>query len=156
MRTIASISGENIGGPASGLLPAAGNLPFALTGRRVLVVEDNEINRDLASELLGDLGIRTATAVNGRHGVDQVLAQPFDLVLMDIQMPVLDGLAATRLIRTDARFHDLPIIAMTAHAMTGDRERSLDAGMNDHLTKPINPAALSAILSRWMPAKPAA
>jgi two-component system sensor histidine kinase/response regulator len=154
MRTIASISGENIGGPASGLQPAAGNLPFALTGRRVLVVEDNEINRDLASELLGDLGIRTAIAVNGRHGVDQVLAQPFDLVLMDIQMPLMDGLAATRLIRADARFHDLPIIAMTAHAMRGDRERSLDAGMNDHLTKPINPAALSAILSRWMSAKP--
>ena len=74
---------------------------------------------------------------------------------MDIQMPVLDGLAATKLIRTDPRFHDLPIIAMTAHAMRGDRERSLDAGMNDHLTKPMNPAALSAILSRWMPAKPA-
>ena len=69
MRTIASISGENIGGPASALQPAAGNLPFALTGRRVLVVEDNEINRDLASELLCDLGIRVAIAVNGREGV---------------------------------------------------------------------------------------
>jgi CheY-like chemotaxis protein/nitrogen-specific signal transduction histidine kinase len=154
MRTIASISGENIGGPASALRSAAENRPRAITGRRVLVVEDNEINRDLASELLCDLGIRTAVAVNGRHGVDQVLAQPFDLVLMDIQMPVMDGLAATRLIRADARFHDLPIIAMTAHAMRGDRERSLDSGMNDHLTKPIDPAALSAILSRWMPAKP--
>jgi two-component system, sensor histidine kinase and response regulator len=154
MRTIASISGGNSGGPASALQPAEENLPFALTGRRILVVEDNEINRDLASELLGDLGILTAIAVNGRDGVDQVLAQPFDLVLMDIQMPVLDRLAATRLIRTDPRFHDLPIIAMTAHAMRGDRERSLDAGMNDHLTKPMNPAALSAILSRWMPANP--
>jgi PAS domain S-box-containing protein len=154
MRTIASISGGSIGGPASGLQPAAENLPSVLNGRRVLVVEDNEINRDLASELLGDLGIRTAVAVNGRHGVDQVLAQAFDLVLMDIQMPVMDGLAATRLIRADSRFHDLPIIAMTAHAMRGDRKRSLDSGMNDHLTKPIDPAALSAILSRWMPAKP--
>jgi two-component system sensor histidine kinase/response regulator len=154
MRTIVSISGENIAGPDSRLQPEAGNLLSDLTGRRVLVVEDNEINRDLASELLCDLGIRTAVAVNGRHGVDRVLAQPFDLVLMDIQMPVMDGLAATRLIRADARFHDLPIIAMTAHAMRGDRERSLDSGMNDHLTKPIDPAALSAILSRWMPAKP--
>ena len=154
MRTIVSISGESIAGPDSGLQPVAGNLPSDLTGRRVLVVEDNEINRDLAIELLCDLGIRTAVAINGRHGVDQVLAQPFDLVLMDIQMPVMDGLAATRLIRADARFHDLPIIAMTAHAMRGDRERSLDSGMNDHLTKPINPTALSAILSRWMPAKP--
>jgi two-component system sensor histidine kinase/response regulator len=154
MRTIVSISGENIAGPDSGLQPVAGDLLSDLTGRRVLVVEDNEINRDLASELLCDLGIRTAVAINGRHGVDEVLAQPFDLVLMDIQMPVMDGLAATRLIRADARFHDLPIIAMTAHAMRGDRERSLDSGMNDHLTKPIDPAALSAILSRWMPAKP--
>ncbi|MEA2257916.1 MAG: hypothetical protein QOJ51_741 [Acidobacteriaceae bacterium] len=154
MRTIVSISGENIAGPDSGLQPVAGNLLSDLTGRRVLVVEDNEINRDLASELLCDLGIRTAVAINGRHGVDEVLAQPFDLVLMDIQMPVMDGLAATRLIRADSRFHDLPIIAMTAHAMRGDRERSLDSGMNDHLTKPIDPAALSAILSRWMPAKP--
>jgi two-component system, sensor histidine kinase and response regulator len=154
MRTIASISGENMEGPASGLPPAAGTLPFALTGRRVLVVEDNDINRDLASELLADLGIRTAIAIDGRQGVDQVLAHPFDLVLMDIQMPVLDGLAATRLIRSDPRFQGLPIIAMTAHAMRGDRERSLDAGMNDHLTKPINPAALSAMLSRWIPARP--
>jgi CheY-like chemotaxis protein len=150
MRTIASVSGESIEGTASGFQPTA---PFELTGRKVLVVEDNDINRDLASELLGGLGIRTTVAVDGREGVDQVLAQGFDLVLMDIQMPVMDGLVATRLIRSDARFHDLPIIAMTAHAMRGDRERSLDAGMNDHLTKPINPAALSAVLSRWMPAK---
>src|SRR6202043_1588965 len=85
---------------------------------------------------------------------DQVLTQAFDLVLMDIQMPVMDGLAATRLIRSDQRFCGLPIIAMTAHAMRGDRERSLDAGMNDHLTKPINPNTLAAMLARWMPAKP--
>jgi two-component system sensor histidine kinase/response regulator len=148
MRTIASMCGESIEGPASGLQPSE------LTGRRVLVVEDNEINRDLASELLSDLGIRTAIAINGRQGVDQVLAQPFDLVLMDIQMPVIDGLAATRLIRADVRFQHLSIIAMTAHAMRGDRERSLDAGMNDHLTKPINPDSLSAMLCRWMPAEP--
>ena len=151
MRTIASIRGESGKESASRSQLTA---PFELTGRKVLVVEDNEINRDLASELLSGLGMRTAVAVNGRQGVDQILAQAFDLVLMDIQMPVLDGLAATRLIRSDARFHDLPIIAMTAHAMRGDRERSLDAGMNDHLTKPINPANLSAVLSRWMPAKP--
>jgi PAS domain S-box-containing protein len=152
MRTIASISGESIEASASGLQPTA---PFQLTGRKVLVVEDNEINRDLASELLHGLGIRTAVAIDGRQGVDQVLAQGFDLVLMDIQMPVMDGLVATRLIRCDARFRDLPIIAMTAHAMRGDRERSLDAGMNDHLIKPINPGTLSAVLSRWMPGRPA-
>jgi CheY-like chemotaxis protein len=154
MRTIASISRERVEGAASGLQPAPGYLLSALTGRRVLVVEDNEINRDLTNDLLCDLGIRVAIAVNGREGVDQVLAEAFDLVLMDIQMPVMDGLTATKLIRSDDRFHELPIIALTAHAMTGDRERSLDAGMNDHLTKPINPDTLAAMLSRWMAANP--
>jgi CheY-like chemotaxis protein len=156
MRTIASISGERVSAerveaPASGFQPPPEYLLSALTGRRVLVVEDNQINRDLASELLCDLGIRVAIAVNGREGVDQVLAEAFDLVLMDIQMPVMDGLTATKLIRSNDRFHDLRIIAMTAHAMIGDRERSLDAGMNDHITKPINSDTLTAMLSRWMP-----
>jgi two-component system, sensor histidine kinase and response regulator len=126
-----------------------------LAGRRVLVVEDNEINQDLASELLGDLGIRVTIADNGREGVNQVSAEPFDLVLMDIQMPVMDGLTAIKLIRSKERFRGLPIIAMTAHAMRGDRERSLDAGMNDYLTKPINPDTLTATLQRWMPAQAA-
>ena len=125
--------------------------PEDLAGRRVLLVEDNEINRDLATELLNDLGIVVSVAVEGREGVDRVAAEPFDLVLMDIQMPVMDGLTATRLIRSDARFHALPIIAMTAHAMSGDREKSLAAGMNDHLTKPISPDSLTDILLRWMP-----
>jgi two-component system, sensor histidine kinase and response regulator len=154
MRTTAPISGERVEGPASGLQSAPVYLSSELTGRRVLMVEDNEINRDVASELLRDLGIRVAIAVNGREGVDQVLTEAFDLVLMDIQMPVMDGLTATRLIRSDDRFHQLPIIAMTAHTMSGDRERSLEAGMNDHLTKPINPDTLAAMLSRWMPVNP--
>jgi CheY-like chemotaxis protein len=141
-------------GPESQAVP--GYRPPELAGRKVLVVEDNEINRDLATELLGDLGIEVAIAVNGREGVDQVAQQEFDLVLMDIQMPVMDGLTATKLIRAEKRFRSLPIIAMTAHAMMGDRERSLDAGMNDHLTKPINPNTLMAMLVRWMPASPVA
>jgi two-component system, sensor histidine kinase and response regulator len=124
-----------------------------LVGRRVLLVEDNEVNRFLAIELLTDLGIQVSTAINGRECVDRVQAEPFDVVLMDIQMPVMDGLAATKLIRAESRFRSLPIIAMTAHAMSGDRERSLEAGMNDHLTKPINPQALMETLVRWMPAK---
>jgi two-component system, sensor histidine kinase and response regulator len=148
MRTIASICGKRVEGPASGLPSAHGQIPSELAGRRVLLVEDNEMNRDVAGELLQDLGIRVAFAANGREGADRVLAEAFDLVLMDIQMPVMDGLAATRLIRSDARFHQLPIIAMTAHAMSGDRERSLEAEMNDHLTKPINPDSLAAMLSR--------
>ncbi|CAA7614100.1 putative Histidine kinase [Candidatus Terasakiella magnetica] len=126
----------------------------SLAGRRVLLVEDNEINRDLATELLGDLGLSVTIAENGQDGVALIMAQPFDLVLMDIQMPVMDGLTATKLIRADERFRDLPIIAMTAHAMSGDRERSLDAGMNDHVTKPINPGHLTDTLIRWMPVAP--
>jgi PAS domain S-box-containing protein len=124
-----------------------------LAGGRVLLVEDNEVNRFLAEELLADLGIHVTTAVNGRQGVERVKAEPFDLVLMDIQMPIMDGMTATKLIRADSRFQSLPIVAMTAHAMSGDRERSLEAGMNDHLTKPINPKVLEETLLQWMPAR---
>jgi|GEM_PF-174763 len=123
-----------------------------LVGRHVLLVEDNDLNRELATELLVDLGIKVTIAENGRDAVDMVDTRTFDLILMDIQMPVMDGLTATKLIRADSRFAALPIIAMTAHAMTGDRERSLNAGMSDHLTKPVDPAALNEMLLRWMPA----
>jgi PAS domain S-box-containing protein len=150
---IATIFGVKPDYPNSGLRPAAPYFPAELAGRRVLLVEDNEVNRDLAIELLGDLGIQVTIAVNGREGVDRVAAEPFDLVLMDIQMPVMDGLTATRLIRADERFGKLPVLAMTAHAMSGDRDRSLNAGMNDHITKPIDPNRLLAALIRWMPEK---
>src|SRR6202011_4720753 len=83
-----------------------------LVGRRVLLVEDNEVNRFLATELLSDLGIHVSIAVNGRDCVDRVHAEAFDLVLMDIQMPVMDGLAATKLLRAESRFQSLPIIAI--------------------------------------------
>jgi two-component system, sensor histidine kinase and response regulator len=126
-----------------------------LVGRRVLLVEDNESNRDLASELLADLGIQVIIAVNGREGADRVTAEAFDLVLMDIQMPVMDGLTATKLIRAEERFRRLPILAMTAHDRREDREQSLDAGMNEHLTKPINPNMLRDALRRWMPTQTA-
>jgi two-component system, sensor histidine kinase and response regulator len=93
-------------------------------------------------------------AVNGREGVELACTGVFDLVLMDIQMPIMDGLAATKLIRTDQRFANLPVVAMTAHAMVGDYQKSLDAGMNDHVTKPINPDRLKDVLLKWMPGKP--
>jgi two-component system, sensor histidine kinase and response regulator len=148
-----------LGSDAAPAEPAVASNPAAtagpeLVGRRVLLVEDNEVNRFLATELLSDLGIQVSIAVNGRECVDRVHAEAFDLVLMDIQMPVMDGLAATKLLRAESRFQNLPIIAMTAHAMSGDRERSLELGMNDHLTKPINPQVLMETLVRWMPAKP--
>ena len=126
-----------------------------LTGRHVLLVEDNDFNRDIATEALTELGMTFTVAVNGREAVDLVATQPFDLVLMDIQMPVMDGLTATKLIRADGRFRSLPILAMTAHAMSGDRERSLNGGMNDHITKPISFDELTMSLLQWMPAVPA-
>ncbi len=121
-----------------------------LEGARVLLVEDNEINQQVAMEILADAGLIVSLANNGQEAVDAVEANRFDAVLMDVQMPVMDGYTATRTIRRDPRFKDLPIIAMTAHAMAGDQEKSTAAGMNDHVTKPIDPEQLFATLARWI------
>ena len=109
------------------------------TGLRVLLVEDNEINRELANQLLCDVGIVVSTAQNGREAVEKVTTESFDGVLMDIQMPEMDGYQAVRAIRAQSELAALPIIAMTANAMLVDRAKALDAGMNDHLPKPIDP-----------------
>jgi PAS domain S-box-containing protein len=128
-----------------------------LRGRRVLLVEDNEFNRMVASELLADVaGMALITAHNGQEAVDLAQTQAVDVVLMDVQMPVMDGYRAAAIIRQLPGLADLPIIAMTAHAMSGDREKSLAAGMNDYITKPIEPARLFATLARWARARPAA
>jgi len=125
-----------------------------LAGARVLLVEDNDINREFAVELLRSEGIVVDEAVNGAQAVDRVRRQDYDAVLMDIQMPVMDGLEATRRIRALAgvpggeRFARLPIIAMTALAMAKDSEQSRAAGMNDHVTKPIDPDRLMAALAK--------
>jgi CheY-like chemotaxis protein len=116
----------------------------------VLLVEDNEINQQVAKEILESAGISVNLAENGQQGVDAVTRGDFDAVLMDIQMPVMDGYAAAREIRKDPRFQDLPIIAMTAHAMAGDAEKSRAAGMNDHVTKPIDPEQLFGALKQWV------
>ncbi len=126
------------------------NISACLSGRKVLLVEDNDINRELAIELLSGLGIKVEVAENGREGVERVFSEPFDLVIMDVQMPEMDGLTATRLIRANGRFASLPIIAMTANAMTGDREITLAAGMNDYLAKPIMPEKLTELLIKWL------
>ena len=127
-----------------------------LTGMRVLLVEDNKINQDVARETLEQFGVKVSIAGNGREALDKLNAESFDLVLMDIQMPVLGGYEATRLIRADGRFADLPIVAMTANAMTSDRAKSIEAGMNEHLSKPVKPHELFAALVDWgNPAKPA-
>ncbi len=163
-----------------------------IKGASVLLVEDNEINQQVAREILSGAGLEVTLAINGQEAVDAVRQNKFDAVLMDIQMPVMDGYAATRRIRkweggrrkaeggmkqedsqegTEAEvenkigeksdlksafriphsaFKSLPIIAMTAHAMTGDREKSLQVGMNDHVAKPIDPEALFTTLLKWI------
>ncbi|MDR2946814.1 MAG: response regulator [Candidatus Adiutrix sp.] len=119
-------------------------------GARVLLAEDNEVNQLVASRILRNAGLVVEIANNGLEAVAMVKAQPYDLVLMDIQMPEMDGMAATREIRALPEFKDLPIVAMTAHAMSGDRELSLKAGMNDHINKPINLQELFSTLAKWL------
>jgi two-component system sensor histidine kinase/response regulator len=121
----------------------------ALQGTKVLVVEDNEINMELSLDLLADVGIEADFATNGLEAVDKVARHKYELVLMDIQMPYMDGLTATREIRKKAENATLPILAMTAHAMKGEREKSIEAGMNDHITKPIDPFLLYASISKY-------
>ncbi|MDD4768027.1 MAG: response regulator, partial [Desulfotomaculaceae bacterium] len=122
----------------------------AIAGAAVLLVEDNEINQQVATELLKQVGLEVTIAGNGFEAIDALAKRPFDLVLMDIHMPGMDGLEATRKIRSTGQYHDLPIVAMTANAMVGDREISLEAGMNEHITKPIDPEKLKSMLIKWI------
>ena len=123
------------------------------TGASLLLVEDSPINRQVAMEILAETGASVAVAENGREAVNMVRRGNYDLVLMDIQMPEMDGLSATRMIRKDYGPRELPIVAMTAHAMSGDKEISLQAGMNDHVTKPIDPELIVEVLKRWIPGR---
>lgn len=123
----------------------------SLKGTRVLLVEDNPMNQELATELLQQVGIEVSIANNGQEAIDQLKKDTcYDLILMDCQMPVMDGYQATALIRDMPETMHLPIIAMTANAMTGDKEKVLDAGMNDHLAKPINIDVMYDTLARWI------
>jgi two-component system sensor histidine kinase/response regulator len=121
-----------------------------LQGVELLLVEDNEINMDLAAELLQDVGAIVDFANNGALAVECATSKKYDLVLMDIQMPEMDGLTATREIRKTISSDVLPIIAMTAHAVKGEYEKSIAAGMNDHITKPIDPDILYRTLIRFI------
>ena len=123
--------------------------PLEVAGLRCLVVEDNLINREVVATLLENEGIEVVLASNGQEGVDRMQAQTFDCVLMDIQMPVMDGLEATKRIRLDERFKHIPIFALSAHASPDDVQHSLDAGMNEHITKPINPEQLLTTIARY-------
>jgi CheY-like chemotaxis protein len=126
---------------------------YDATGMRILLVEDNDVNQQVATELLQSVGTIVTVANDGAEAVRLLTTgdetSSFDLVLMDLQMPDMDGFTATRLLRNDPRLRKLPIIALTAHALVEDRQRCLDAGMNDHVSKPIDPDALFATLARW-------
>ena len=124
-----------------------------IRGAQILVVDDNSINREVATEFLEDVGMTVTIALNGQECLDALQQRSYDLVLMDIQMPVMDGLEATRMIRKNGQLKDLPIIAMTAHAMAGDKNKSLAAGMNGHITKPIDQNVLYQTLKDWIPEK---
>jgi len=122
----------------------------SLKGARILLVEDNELNQQVAQEILEGAGLTVTIANNGNEGVDWVRKAEFDAVLMDIQMPVMSGYEATREIRKEARFKDLPILAMTAGAMVQDREKAFEAGMNEHISKPIDFKELFHTLGKWI------
>ena len=122
----------------------------ATVGRRILVVDDVDLNRDLVAAVLAPHGHRVDEAAGGAEAIEAVKLEDYDLVLMDIQMPGMDGLAATRAIRALPGLSDLPIIAMTAQALASQWEACREAGMSDHLPKPITPAALFAMLDKWL------
>ena len=122
----------------------------ALRGAWLLLVEDNEVNQEVAQQILSDAGIRVDIAGNGAIALAKIAENAYDGVLMDCQMPVMDGYQATRKLRQDPRYSNLPVIAMTANAMVGDKEKCLDAGMNDFIAKPIDVAQLFGTLARWV------
>ncbi|MCA0241380.1 MAG: response regulator [Proteobacteria bacterium] len=137
-------------------LPAVA-APERLHGARVLLVEDNEMNRELAVDLLASAGVEVVCAEHGQEALQRLSHDgAFDLVLMDCQMPVMDGYRATEAIRAHPAWRHLPVIAMTANAMPSDSQRALAAGMNDHIAKPIRVDAMYATLVRWLPVREAA
>ena len=135
---------------------AAHQLRNVLAERKawVLLAEDNITNQQVALSILKHLGLRADAVANGAEAVHAVISRPYDLVVMDVQMPVMDGLEATRQIRrltSAASKPSLPIIAMTANAIQGDRGKCLDAGMDDYVSKPVSPQGLAEVLGKWLP-----
>jgi two-component system sensor histidine kinase/response regulator len=128
----------------------------AVRGSRILLVEDNDINQQVARELLEDAGLVVELAADGQAALQMVQQAHYDLVFMDMQMPVMDGLAATREIRKIERLRQVPIVAMTANAMEQDRQKCIEAGMNDAVIKPIDPHHVWDALLRWIPQAPRA
>jgi signal transduction histidine kinase/ActR/RegA family two-component response regulator len=145
-------SGSGLNGPGAVEIPVPPPEPEPAPANagRILVVEDNHVNQKVVTAVLRKRGFSIDLAKDGREALARLESDVFDLVLMDVQMPVLDGLEATRLIREDPRWKTLPIIAMTAHAMNGDRERCLDAGMSGYISKPVHPSHLLQIIDEHL------
>lgn len=133
--------------------PVAGNVRRP----RILLVEDNQVNQIVAQNMLATLGLDTDVASNGVEAIEKLHGRGYDLVLMDVEMPVMDGYTATQEIRREERLSGLghiPIIAITANALSGDRERCIANGMDDHLAKPFRLEALTSLLRLWLPGLP--
>jgi signal transduction histidine kinase/ActR/RegA family two-component response regulator len=135
----------------AGQAAAAPAVDTALRGRRLLLVEDNELNQIVAAELLGEVcGMQVTVAPDGTQALRELAEGTFDVVLMDVQMPGMDGYEVTRRVRAESPHRDVPVIAMTANARAEDRERCLAAGMNDFVSKPFEPEQLFGVLARWL------
>jgi PAS domain S-box-containing protein len=144
---------------AINFLPASGeevapDVLARIAGAYILLVEDNLFSQQVGKELLEEVNATVVVANNGREAIDLMLKQRFDCVLMDVQMPVLDGFETTRMIRSDARLRDAVVVAMTANAGRGDQERCMQAGMDEFVTKPISPRLLFETIARWMAERP--
>ncbi|MBF0260607.1 MAG: PAS domain S-box protein [Magnetococcales bacterium] len=139
--------------PTRQMISHVNNHRACLAGARLLLAEDNEINQQVARELLEQVGIEVVIVNNGQEAVERMEREHFDAILMDLQMPIMDGLTATKRIRRDKCSAEVPIIAMTANAMNGDREKCLDAGMNDHIAKPVDPDEMYTTLAKWLPSR---
>lgn len=122
----------------------------SLEGAKVLLVEDNELNKEVATEIMKKFKVVTKVASNGKEAIEMIEKYDFNIVLMDLQMPIIDGYEASRIIRKKDKYKDIPIIAMTAHALVGVKEDCLAAGMSDYVTKPIEPMTLFQILKKWV------
>ncbi len=147
---LVAIGAEEAKEPTDGAEDADPDIHISKTDVEILLVEDNEINRRLAVAMLEREGYRLQTAENGKIALAMLEAHPFDLILMDVQMPEMNGLEATAAIRANPAWADIPIIAMTAHALEGDREYFISAGMNDYVTKPIRTKEVTAAIARQL------
>jgi PAS domain S-box-containing protein len=147
---VAAVSAPGVGAPRKHHKEAALAHQSTLRGAHLLLVEDNAVNREIASEVLRRAGVRVSMAHDGREALVMLERERYDGVLMDCQMPDMDGYEATRQIRDQPKWRDLPVIAMTANALVGDREKVLAAGMNDHIAKPLQIDDMFATLARWI------